>query len=333
MNKSDLYEILGVARNASGDDIKKAYRKLANKYHPDKNPDDPSAEEKFKEVKLAYETLSDDQKRSAYDQFGHDGLNGASRHGHDAYADAFRRAFEEHARQQARTVQLQVGITLEQAVKGDTVVVDVPTMEECSVCDGTGSKSKTKSVCQTCNGKGHHVVTMQGMRYTQVCHHCGGTGETVSDPCTTCGGRGTVHKVIKQKIDIPPGVDTGDAIRYNYAERDVIFVFVVQEHPVFERDGVNLIRSVNVDAVTATIGGKVNIEDIEGTPIVVTIQPGTQPMQILRLMGKGVTRNNRTGDMYCRVVVKIPTTVSEKQKELYEQLRVLQAVGTQRVEK
>ena len=320
-DKQDLYEVLGVHKNAAADEIKKAYRKLANKYHPDKNPDDPTAEERFKEVKYAYETLSDDTKRASYDQFGHAGVdNGGGRAGHDAYAEAFKRAFEEQARQQ-RTMQMQVNITLVQAIKGDTVVVDVPYAEECPTCAGTGSKTKSKATCQNCGGTGQAIGHMGGMRFAQVCGYCGGTGEVVIDPCTTCRGSGQVRKMHKQDVTIPPGVDTGDAIRMGFKDHEVIFVFVVQQHPTFMRDGNNLIRKIEVDVVTAVIGGKTTVEDVFGSSLVITIPPGTQPMQSLRLSGKGVSRNGRIGDMYCQIVVKIPTTLTAKQKELYEQLR------------
>lgn len=321
-DKRDFYEVLGVHKNASADEIKKAYRKLANKYHPDKNPNDPTAEERFKEVKHAYEVLSDESKRSAYDQFGHSGVDN-SRPQHDAYAEAFRRAFEEQARQQ-RTMQMQVGISLVQAIKGDTITVDVPYMEKCSACEGTGSKSKSKATCLHCNGTGQTVGNMGGMRFVQTCGHCGGSGEVVLDPCNTCHGSGQVRKTHKQEVTVPPGVDTGDAIRMGFKDHEIVFVFVVQQHPAFMRDGNNLIRKIEVDVVTAVIGGKVTVEDVFGSSLSVTIPPGTQPMQSLRLTGKGVSRNGRTGDMYCQIVVKIPTSLTDKQKELYEQLHNLQ---------
>ena len=327
-NNKDFYEVLGLQKNASADEIKKAYRKLANTYHPDKNLDDPTAEEKFKEVKHAYEVLSDETMRASYDQFGHEGVDaGAGRQHHDAYAEAFKRAFDEQMRQQQRTMQLQVGITLIQAIKGNTITVDVPFAEECSTCSGTGSKTKSKATCPACGGTGHSVGHMGGMRFTQVCGRCGGAGEIVSDPCNTCHGSGQVRKIHKQEITIPPGVDTGDAIRMGFKDREVVFVFVVQQHLVFMRDGINLIRKIEVDVVTAVIGGKVNVEDVVGSTIAVTIPPGTQPMQSLRLTGKGVARNGRTGDMYCQIVVKIPTTLTDEEKELYEWLRAAQAVN------
>lgn len=327
-NKKDFYEVLGLHKNASADEIKKAYRKLANKYHPDKNPDDPSAEEKFKEVKYAYEVLSDETKRAAYDQFGHDGVdNNAGRQHHDAYAEAFKRAFAEQQRQQQRMMQVQVGITLVQAISGDTITVDIPINERCSDCDGTGSKTKSRAACPACGGTGQAVGHMGGMRFVQTCGHCGGTGEVVIDPCNTCHGSGQARKTHKQEITVPPGVDTGDAIRMGFKDHEIIFVFVVQQHPVFMRDGNNLIRKIEVDVVTAVVGGKVTTEDVFGSSLAITVPPGTQPMQSLRLAGKGASRSGRTGDMYCQIVVKVPTSLSEKQRELYEQLRDVQTTN------
>lgn len=321
-DRKDFYEVLGLQKNASADEIKKAYRKLANKYHPDKNPDDPSTEEKFKEVKHAYEVLSDETKRSAYDQFGFDGIdnNGGRQHDPHAYAEAFRRAFDEQF-QQRRSMQIQVGITFLQSITGDSITVDIPMSESCIACDGTGSKTKSTSVCTVCNGKGQTVMSHGGIRYAQVCGRCGGTGQVVTDPCNTCGGSGQVRKVHKQTVEVPPGVDTGDAMRISINGQEVILLFYTHGSPTFQRDGINLIRRIDVDVITAVLGGKVNVEDALGNSIAVTIPAGTQPLQSLRLTGKGVTRGNKTGDMYCQVVVKIPTGLTDDQKKLYEQLR------------
>lgn len=326
-NEKDVYEILGVQKNASAEEIKLAYRKLANKYHPDKNPNDPTAEEKFKEVKRAYEILSDETQRSAYDQFGHSGVNGANRQSHNAHAEAFRRAFHEQFQQQQRTMQVQVGITLVQAIKGDTISVDIPVVEECSTCNGTGSKTKTTVVCTACNGAGHVAMRTSGIQYTQVCGHCGGSGQVIPDPCNICHGSGHIRKSHKQEITIPPGVDTGDAIRIGFKDHEAVVIFVVQQHPEFVRSGNNLHRNVEVDVITAVLGGKANVTDVFGSTLSITIPPGTQPMQSLRLTGKGVSRNRTVGDMYCQIIIKVPTSLSDKQRALYEQMRVLQAAS------
>lgn len=323
--KRDFYEVLNLTKSATAEEIKKAYRKLANKYHPDKNPDDPSAEEKFKEVKRAYEVLSDESSRAAYDQFGHSGVEGNLGHGYqDAYADAFRRAFEEQMREQ-RAVQMQVGLTFTHSIKGGPIAVDVPVVEKCEPCDGSGSKSNTKRTCVACGGTGKTSGQVGGMRFVHACNHCGGTGQQITDPCNACNGIGKVRKFIKRDIDVPPGVNTGDAIRMSFSDHDVVFVFVVQPDSTFIRDGNNLHRRIEVDLTTAVLGGKVSVEDALGASLSISIPAGTQPMQSLRLTGKGVARNGQTGDMYCQVVVKIPTTLTPEQKELYERLRSVEA--------
>lgn len=318
----DLYEVLGVGKSASKDEIKKAYRKLANKYHPDKNLDDPSAEEKFKEVKRAYEVLSDDGQRSTYDAYGLDGLGGAAQqHRHNASsADAFRRAFEEHFNRQRRTIQIQASVTLEQAVN-DTITVNIPFMQECSACDGTGSRTKTKTTCPVCKGQGSVSSHSGGVMYQRICNHCGGAGELVTDPCGVCHGSGHTQRVHAQQVTVPPGVDTGDAMNFGIDGHDVMVVFVIKPHHVFKRDGFNLIRKVNVDVVTAVLGGKESVEDINGNAIIVTIPAGIQPLQTLRLSGKGVRRDNHVGDMYCQIVVTIPTGLNDEQRSKWEQLR------------
>lgn len=323
MTQKDLYEVLGVSKTASVDEIKKAYRKLANKHHPDKNIDDPSAEDKFKEVKFAYEVLSDDQKRGVYDVHGHEGLSGGSQRqqSYHAHAEVFRRAFEEQFAQQQRTKQVQVGVTLVQAVKGGEITIDIPLTQQCDSCEGTGSASKVRKTCSMCKGNGSIIQQQGRMRFQTVCPACRGQGTEVSDPCPTCKGEGTVRKVRNQQINVPSGLDTGDAIQLEIDNNDIIVVFVVQGHSVFSRDGLNLIRQVNIDVATATLGGKVTVEDLFGNSIAITIPSGIQPMKSLRLAGKGVTRNNKTGDMYCQIVVQIPTTLTDKQRELYEQLR------------
>lgn len=323
-NNKDFYEVLELPKTASADEIKKAYRKLAHKYHPDKNLGDPTTEEQFKEVKRAYEILSDVTKRAAYDQFGHGGVDNNARQQHDAYNEAFKRAFNE---QHHRTMQLQVGITLEQAIRGGNITVDVPTTEACPACDGTGSKTKSRTTCVQCNGSGQSIGHIGGMTFARACERCGGAGEIVIDRCNTCNGSGQVRNLHKQELNIPPGVNTGEAIRQGFKDHEVIFVFVIHQHPVFMRDGNNLIRTVEVDVVTATIGGKLIVEDVFGTALAITVPPGTQPMQSLRLVGKGVLRNGRAGDMYCQIIVKVPTSLSEKQRELYEQLREVQVVN------
>lgn len=316
----DYYEILGVAKTATADEIKKAYRKLANKYHPDKNPDDPSAEDKFKEVKNAYEVLSDPDRRSTYDTYGSD-VQQHHRSGYDAHAEAFKRAFDEQMRNMRRRINAQVRITLQQAVKGGTATAEVPVSEECGSCGGTGSKSKTRRACPTCGGAGAVIRQQGNMRFQMTCNHCGGMGTVIDDPCSTCNGSGHVQRRDTVTVEYPPGVDTGDGIGVRKGEYDVVVVFIVEDDPNFERDGLNLVRRVNVGLVDAVLGKKIPVADVMGNEFIVTIPAGVQPAQMLRLAKKGITRNGMTGDLYLVVNVEVPKTLSDKERALYEQLR------------
>lgn len=322
MSTKDLYSVLGVEKTASPEDIKKAYRKLANKYHPDKNPDDPTAEEKFKEVKHAYEVLSDSNKRHLYDTYGSDDNSVQARHEQDLYAEMFRRAFGEHHRNMHKRVKVQVQLSLRQATQGGTTSASVPIIEECKVCDGTGSKSKTPKTCPTCNGAGA-VIRMQGiMRFQMTCSHCGGAGTIIDDPCDACRGHGQVQRRDSVTVNYHPGVDTGDAIAVQHAGYEVIVVFFVNEDPVFRREGLNLIRQVKISVPDAVLGAKVTTTDILDNELVVTIPAGVQPMQMLRLPRKGVTRDGMIGDMYIQIQVDIPKELTDYQRNLYEQLRL-----------
>lgn len=323
-SQKDFYELLGVKKNASDDEIKKAYRKLATKHHPDKNLDDPSAEEKFKEVKRAYEVLSDGNQRASYDAHGHAGIDGSNQRrqqsAQDIHTELFRRAFEQQQRT-ANTRQVQINITLAQAVKGDTVQVDLPVSTECGDCAGTGSASKQHTQCPNCGGGGTIDQSSGGMTFRQYCGVCGGSGSIISDPCKKCSGQGILHSTVKKPITIPPGVDTGDAMHFAVNGAELLIVFVVQPHAIFTREALRLLRDIDVDVVTAVLGGKVSVTDVLGKEFVITIPAGTQPMNMLRLTGKGVTRNGNTGDMYCQVNIRIPTVLTDDQKTLYEQLR------------
>lgn len=322
----NFYETLGVAKTATPEDIKKAYRKLANKYHPDKNLDDPTAEEKFKTVKRAYEVLSDVQQRAAYDNYGHEryvnsGSTGQRSSNHDAYADAFKRAFEEQKRQAERQIQMQMRITLRQAVRGDTIDVTIPITRSCNVCDGTGSQTKQRSQCSACGGSGVTVQHLAGMSFQSGCGTCRGQGTVVKDPCHTCHGSGEVRSNVVRQVKLTPGIDTGEAVVLEVEDKQVFVVFIVVPDSTFQRGGLDVKRSIDVDVVTAVLGGKIVTEDIMGNTISVTVPAGIQPGQSLRLTGKGISRDNHAGDMYCEVVIKIPTNISPEQKALYEQLK------------
>lgn len=323
---SNFYDVLGVAKTASQDEIKKAYRKLANKHHPDKNPDDPSAEEKFKEVKRAYEVLSDDQQRGAYDTHGHDRYvnSGRGQHRTDNYSDAFKRAFDEQMRaaeQQARMVRVQHRISLAQSIKGGEISISIPTMTTCDTCEGTGSATKQRDACLACKGAGVILRQSGNMRFHSTCGTCGGTGSTVKTPCTKCGGSGHTQSKIDRTVDLPPGIDTGEGVQLDIEGTPVLVVFVVEPNPTFVRSGLDLQRTIDVDVLTAVLGGKITTQDVFGSDIFVTIPAGIQPNQALRLAGKGIDRDGLTGNMFCTVVVKIPVNLTEQQKDLYQQLR------------
>lgn len=322
----NFYETLGVAKTATPDDIKKAYRKLANKYHPDKNLDDPTAEEKFKTVKRAYEVLSDAQQRAAYDNYGHEryvnqGSAGHRNSGHETYAEAFKRAFDEQMRQAERQVQMQMNITFQQAVRGDTIDVTIPIARKCTVCDGSGSKTKQRQECSTCHGSGITFRQVGNVKLQVGCGACGGRGSAVTDPCPSCRGAGETRQPVTKQVKLTPGTDTGDANVFDVEDKQVLVVFIVIPDPIFQRGGLDVKRGVEIDVVTAVLGGKVITEDVFGNTLNITIPAGIQPGQSLRLTGKGIVRDNRTGDMYCEVVVKIPTNVSPEQKLLYEQIK------------
>lgn len=325
---ANFYDVLGISKIASQDEIKKAYRKLANKHHPDKNPDDPSAEEKFKEVKRAYEVLSDKQQKASYDALGHDRyVNGGAGGGHrqpDNYSDAFKRAFEEQMRaaeQQARMVRIQHRISLAQSIEGGEISISIPTMSPCDDCGGTGSATRQRDTCSVCKGDGAVLRQSGSMRFHSTCGACGGAGSTVKTPCARCGGSGHIQSKIDRTVDLPPGIDTGEGVQLDIEGTPVLIVFIVEPNPTFVRSGLDLQRTVDVDVITAILGGKVTTQDVFGSDIVVTIPAGIQPNQALRLSGKGIVRDGMTGNMFCTVVVKIPTNLTDQQKDLYQQLR------------
>lgn len=352
--KRDYYEVLGVAKNASEDEIKKSFRRLAMKYHPDRNPDDKEAEAKFKEAKEAYEMLSDGQKRAAYDQFGHAGVDpnaggpgfggfnaGGGQAGFgDVFGDIFGDIFGNQrgghggggARQAQRGADLRymLDISLEEAVHGTTAHISVPTLVNCSGCKGTGAKKGSGKVkCHTCHGQG--VIRMQQGFFSvqQTCPTCHGAGEMIKDPCPVCHGEGRMRETKKLSVKIPAGVDSGDRIRLanegeageNGAPAGDLYVQVrVREHEIFERDGNNLHCEVPINFVTACLGGEVEIPTLDG-PVKLKIPAETQSGQQFRLRGKGVKplRGGSLGDLLCRVQVETPVKLNSKQKELLKQ--------------
>ncbi len=359
MSKRDYYEVLGVQKNASEDEIKKAFKRMAMKYHPDRNPDDEEAEEKFAEAREAYDVLSDTQKRAAYDQFGHAGVEGgmggmgggAGGFGggasfHDIFGDVFGDIFgggggRGGGRQVFRGADLRYNLTisLEEAVQGTTSRIRFPTAVPCEKCDGSGAKPGSKpDSCPTCNGIGQ--VRMQQGFFTvqQACPRCHGRGEIISDPCDACHGDGTVQEEKTLSVKVPAGVDTGDRIRLsgegeageNGGPPGDLFVHIqVKPHEIFQRDGNDLHCEVPISFVTAALGGEIEVPTLNGKASV-KVPAETQSGKVFRLRGKGVTsvRGGEAGDLLCRVVVETPVKLNKEQKELLEALEAsLQADG------
>ncbi len=348
MSKRDYYEILGVSRTATTVEIKKAYRRLAMKYHPDRNPGDKEAEERFKEVKEAYEVLSDDRKRAAYDQFGHAGVGGgggAAGAGAGAgfgasFSDIFGDVFSDifggggrgtHRAWRGSDMQYNLEISLEEAVKGTTVKIRVPTQSVCDACGGTGARpGSAPRTCPTCGGVGQ-VRMQQGFFIAQqTCPTCHGQGTVVDDPCPACRGHGRVrdHKTLSVKV--PPGVDTGDRIRLagegEMGEKggppgDLYVQIRVREHPIFKREDANLRCEMPIPITTAALGGELEVPTLDGK-VKLKIPAGTQTGKVFRIRGKGVqpVRGGPVGDLLCQVVVETPVNLNEEQKELFRKL-------------
>jgi molecular chaperone DnaJ len=353
MAKRDYYDVLGVNKDASDDDIKKAYRKLAMKFHPDRNPDNPNAEEHFKEAKEAYEVLSESSKRSAYDQFGHAGVDpsqgmGAAGAGFsggfaDAFSDIFGEIFGGSGGRGRSNVyrgadlryNLEVG--LEEAARGTETKIRVPTMEQCETCHGTGAKPGTQpQTCQTCGGRGEVRMQQGFFSLQQTCPRCHGSGKVVASPCVTCQGVGRVKKQKTLSVKIPPGVDDGDRIRLSSEGEhgvnggpagDLYVVIHIKPHPVFTRDHGDLHCEMPVSYTTAALGGDIEIPTLDGHAKI-KVPPETQSGQVFRLRGKGIKalRSTNYGDLLCHVVVETPVRLTERQKEL---LRELEAINQQ----
>jgi molecular chaperone DnaJ len=346
MSKRDYYEILGVERNVSEGDLKKAYRRLAMKYHPDRNPDSEEAEARFKEAKEAYEVLADAQKRAAYDQFGHAGVDpsaaGGGFGGGGGFGDIFEDLFGDifgggggRARggnQAWRGADLgyALELTLEEAVAGVTREIKIPTKVACETCSGSGAKPGTSPVtCRTCGGSGKVRIAQGFFSVMQTCPACHGSGHEIADPCKDCRGSGQKEKTHTLSVKIPPGVDTGDRVRLrgegeagvNGGPSGDLFVEVhVREHPIFTRHGNDLHCEAPISMITATLGGEVELPCLNGC-VTLKIPAETQTHKLFRLRGRGVTspRSHETGDLICRVIVEIPVGLNGEQKRLLEQ--------------
>ncbi|HTJ64566.1 MAG TPA: molecular chaperone DnaJ [Alphaproteobacteria bacterium] len=341
--KADCYETLGVAKGANADDIKRAYRKLAMQFHPDRNPGDAGAEQKFKDVSHAYDILKDDQKRAAYDRFGHAAFEngGPGARGQDGFAANFSDIFDqmfgdmagrrETQNQRGSDLRYNLEITLEAAFHGDQVTIRVPSWASCEPCHGSGAANGTSPVtCPTCRGAGR-VRAQQGFfTIERTCASCGGAGQVIKDPCRSCQGSGRVRKEKTLEVSIPPGVDDGTRIRLSGegemgmrgAPPGDLYVFLsVKPHRLFQREEADLHCRVPITMPTAALGGTVEVPTLEGGRSQVTIPPGTQSGQQFRLRGKGMTilRSTGRGDLYIEVSVETPVKLTKRQKELLQE--------------
>ncbi|MFT4100757.1 MAG: molecular chaperone DnaJ [Burkholderiaceae bacterium] len=349
MAKRDYYDVLGVAKNATEEEIKKAYRKLAMKYHPDRNPDSKDAEDKFKEAKEAYEMLSDARKREAYDRFGHAGVDpnagggGGGGFGGGGFADVFGDIFGDIFGGQAgrqggrsnvyRGADLRYGmeITLEQAANGYTTEIRVPSWTSCENCHGTGAKPGTKpKTCSACNGQGAVRIQQGFFSIQQTCPTCHGTGKVIPEPCTHCEGLGRVKRNKTLEVKIPAGIDDGMRIRsagngepgVNGGPSGDLYVEIhIKKHDVFDREGDDLHCEIPISLTTAALGGKVQVPTLSGRAEI-ELPEGTQSGKTFRLRGKGLKglRASYPGDLYARVIVETPVRLTDKQKQLLREL-------------
>ncbi len=346
--KRDYYDILGVSKSATDDELKKAYRKLAMKHHPDRNPDNPEAEARFKEAKEAYEMLSDPARREAYDRYGHAGVDPnaggfAGGQGFGGFADVFGDIFGDifggqrggggGRNQVYRGADLRYAmeITLEQAAAGHTTEIRVPGWEHCETCHGSGAKPGTQpTVCKSCGGQGAVRVQQGFFSIQQTCPTCRGSGKVIPDPCTACDGVGRIKKSKTLEVKVPAGIDDGMRIRstgngepgINGGPPGDLYVEIrVREHPVFQRDGDDLHCEVPVSMTTAALGGNVEIPTLDGGAEI-ELPEGTQTGKQFRLRGKGIRglRSSYPGDLYAHVVVETPVRLTERQKELIREL-------------
>lgn len=359
MAKADYYELLGVSRTASDSDLKSAFRKLAMKHHPDKNPGDAAAEAKFKELNEAYQTLSDPQKRAAYDRFGHaafenGGMGGGPGFGNDfasSMADIFEDLFGDlsgrrggrrtDGRERGSDLRYNLEITLEEAYKGKTATLKVPTSITCDACSGSGAKPGSKpKTCSTCGGQGRVRASQGFFSIERTCPSCGGRGETIDDPCRSCGGAGRVTRERTLSVNVPAGVEDGTRIRLagegeaglrGGPSGDLYIFLSIKPHPFLQRDGADLFCRVPVSMVTASLGGDLTVPVLDGQEVAVKVPEGTQTGKQIRLRGRGmpVLRAREHGDLYIQIVVETPQQLSPRQKELLREFERESSKDTQ----
>ncbi|SJM36304.1 Chaperone protein DnaJ [Psychrobacter pasteurii] len=349
MSKRDFYEVLGVDRNADEREIKRAYRKLAMKYHPDRNSDDPDAEEKFKEASMAYEVLNDKDKRAAYDRMGHaafeNGMGGGGFGGAGAgnfqdifgdifgnFGDIFGQSRGGGRQRRGSDLRYVIELTLEEAVRGCKKEISFTAPAPCETCDGKGAKNSSDiQTCSTCGGHGQVRMQQGFFAVQQTCPNCGGTGQEIKNPCNDCHGSGVKDKSRTLEVSIPAGVDDGDRVRLAGegeaggagVENGDLYVEVrVKEHPVFKRQGADLYMDVPVSITDAALGKEVEIPTLDGK-VKIKVAEGTQSGKLLRVRGKGVTpvRTTMKGDLICRIMVETPVNLTREQKDLLRQFQ------------
>ena len=349
-SKRDYYEVLGVGRDANADEIKSVYRRLALKFHPDRNPNDPEAEKKFKEAAEAYEVLSDSDKRSKYDRFGHAGLSGTGVHefrdaqdifdvfgdifGGALFGDLFGGRRGRRGPRAGRDLRMQLDLDLFEAAKGASKTMDIRRQEICSQCSGSGAKRGTKAVtCSYCGGRGQVFQSQGFFRIATTCPSCRGTGSQIRDPCPECSGAGRVVATRTLQVDIPPGVDIGMRVRLrgegepgdNGAPRGDLYCYInVREHPLFHREGANLICHVPITFAQAALGSEVEVPSLSGKQPL-SIPRGTQSGEVFQLRGQGMPdpHGRGRGDLVVQVVVETPKKLTKRQEELLREFAEL----------
>ena len=332
--KRDYYEVLGVPKTATDEEIKKAYRKLAKKYHPDLNPGDKEAEAQFKAAGEAYEILGDKEKRAKYDQFGHAAFDPSM--GGGAYGGGFGGAGRRNGPQRGSDIKTYMEITFEEAAFGAEKEISVNKSVPCDACEGTGSKSRNVSSCPACHGTGQVQVSQAtpfgNFTNVRTCDKCRGTGKIINDPCGICGGNGRVRKAVKTKVKIPGGIDDGQAISLSGQGEpgvkggppgDLLISIKVKRHPVLSRKGFDVYSEKPISFVQAALGDTVTVTTLDGE-VAMTVPAGTQPGTSFKLKGKGTERLRASGrgDQYVKIKVAIPKKLTEKQKELLQELKV-----------
>lgn len=339
--KRDYYEVLGVPRDVNAADLKSAYRKVALKYHPDRNPGDKEAEDKFKEASEAYEVLCDPEKRARYDRFGHAGagFEGFGAQGFNAqtineifgdiFGDIFGGRRQKGGRQRGADLRYNLEISFEEAAFGCEVQVKIPRPKRCDACDGSGSKTGQRRTCPTCGGAGELRFTQGFFAVSRECNQCSGSGQIVSDPCAKCRGHGKLDSESTLTVKIPGGVDTGTRVRLagegEIGEQggppgDLYVVVHVKDHPIFVREDTEVLCEVPISFTQAALGAKIDVPTLDGKTKL-PIPPGTQTGKVFRLKGKGIPQlhGGGRGDQHVRVVVETPTDLSAKQQALLEE--------------